>query len=143
MSMQMTELEIQSVLAAGAQPACRIAAVTVLWTEVKLDSQLQVMHAFGIAQQQVEFAQGTAAPPDRYVGGQQLDARRVAQGEGPEAFVVQAETARRAAIQPLQHWLRMLLQTAQPVGERPRLMRPGAGAQWMALGPERVGQQRR
>ncbi|MNJ56442.1 hypothetical protein D3C77_519880 [compost metagenome] len=99
------------------------------------------MHAFGVAQQQVEFAQRAPAQTDRQIGGQQFDTRRGAQGELPEAFVIQAEAAQRAAVQPIQQWLGILLEAAQPVAELAGLLRPGAGAQRVALGPEGVGQQ--
>lgn len=58
------------------------------------------MFALGVAQQQIELAQGLAVLADRQVGGDDFHIRCGGQGELPEPFVVQAEAARGSCRQP-------------------------------------------
>lgn len=73
MFIQMGQLEVQPIMAAGAQPLPAIGAVALLWAEVELDGKFQMVHTVAVAQQHVELAQGVASAADRQVGRQQLD----------------------------------------------------------------------
>ncbi|MCY1436689.1 hypothetical protein D9M71_528200 [compost metagenome] len=62
---QVRKLAVQAVVAARAQPVRRVLAIAARWPQVELDGQFLVMHAFSIAQQNIQLAQGVAARADR------------------------------------------------------------------------------
>ena len=98
---QVRQFEIQTVMAARAEPVRQIITAGLLLPQVELDRQLKVVHAFFITQQHIQFTQGVTLLANGQVGRQHLDTRRGMQGELPEAFVVQPQTAHRALAQPL------------------------------------------
>src|SRR5690606_18361669 len=85
------QLDVQSVVAAGAEPVIVPAAVAVLQAQVKPHRQFKMMDASGVAEDQIEFAKGLAVLADRKVGFQQVYIRCLAQRELPEAFVIQPQ----------------------------------------------------
>ncbi|MCY1553375.1 hypothetical protein D9M68_898510 [compost metagenome] len=110
-------------------------AALLFGAEIEFDRQFQVVHAFLVAQQQVQLAQGMPALADRQVGRQQFDAGSGAQGELPETFVIQPQAPHRALRQPIEQGAAVVVEVKQPVGQGARRARPWAGAQGMALRP--------
>ncbi|MNY16286.1 hypothetical protein D3C86_1495430 [compost metagenome] len=139
----MIELDIQAVVAARADPVGAFGTALLLRAEVEFDRQFQVVHAFLVAQQQVEFAEGLAVLADRQVGRQQLDTGGGVQGELPETFVIQAQAAHRTLCQPVQQATWILVEAGQPVGQQAGRTAPLAGAERVALRPRQAAQQRR
>ncbi|MCY1518378.1 hypothetical protein D9M68_530980 [compost metagenome] len=137
------QLAVEAVVAARAYPFRGIAAIAMARAEVELDRQFQVMHPFGVAQQQVELAQGLPGDADRQVGRQQFHARCLAQGELPEPLVIESEAAVGGLRQPLVEGFGMLVQLAQPVGQAAGVAGPAAGTEGVALAPGRLAEQRR
>ncbi len=140
---QVRQLAVQAVMAAGAQPLGAVLAIAGLGAQVQLDRQFQVVHAVTVAQQHVQFAQGVAAAADRQVGRQQLDPGGVADGKLPEAFVIQAQAPGRALGQPLAQCAAVQVLAAQPVGQQLRRLDPVAAGERVALWPGRVAEHRR
>ena len=69
---QMAQLQVESIMAAGAQPIRGLAAAG---TQVELHRQLQMVFALVVAQQQIQFAQCLAVVTDRQIGGDHFDIR--------------------------------------------------------------------
>ncbi len=137
------QLDIQPIMAAGAEPACGIFPRALLRSQVELDRQFQMMHAVTVAQQHIEFAQGMTVATDRHVGADQFDSRCLAHRELPEPFVVQPEPTRGCQGQPVLQGAAVAIQLPQPVFQLLRRLDPVAAGQWMALRPRRIEQHRR
>ncbi len=137
----MIQFQVEPVVAAGAEPEAGIVAVARQRAQVELHRQLQMVLAFGVAQQQVQLAQGLAVLAYRQVGRDHLDVGGGVQGELPQALVVQAEAPGRFRQQPGMQRIRGAVQPAQPVLEQLRGMAPCAGLQRVALGFRGLPQQ--
>ncbi len=140
---QMRQFAVQPIMATGAQPLRRIAAVTSLWAEVKLDRQFQMMHAIAVTQQHVQFAKGMSFAADRQVGGDQVDSGGMLHRKLPQPLVIQAQPPRACLRQPLQQAVTVTVELTQPVFEALRVPHPVAACQRMALRPRRDGEHRR
>ena len=140
---QVRQLAVQAVVTARAKPLRAVAAVAVLRAQVELDRQLQVMHAFAVAQQHVQFTEGVPLTADRQVGRQQFHPRRMLHGKLPEAFVVQAQAPGPTLIQPVAQGAVVQILASQPVGQQLWRQHPVAAGQGVALWPGRMAEHRR
>lgn len=140
---QMRQLAVQSVMTARPQPLCGVLAITVLWPQIQLDRQFQVVHAIAVAQQHVQLAEGVTGTADGQVGGQQLHARRMLHRKLPQAFVIQTQATRARQAQPLLQGAAVPVQLAQPAFQQMRRLHPVAAGQRVALRPRRLREHRR
>ena len=89
---QMLQLARQIVGVAGALPVSVGTPIRSARSQIQFDRQFEVMHALRIAQHNIQFAQRSSVLPNGQIRPQQLDARRLLQGELPEAFVIHPQT---------------------------------------------------
>ncbi len=100
MPYQVIELQVQPVMAAGAEPMAGVVPIAGRRSQIELDGELQVMDAFVVAYQQVELAERLPREPDRQIRGEQLDAGCLAESELPEPLVIEPQAADRPLRQP-------------------------------------------
>ncbi|MNE80036.1 hypothetical protein D3C80_1765750 [compost metagenome] len=100
------------------------------------------MHAVAVAQHHVQLAQGAPALANRQVTRQQFDARCLAQGELPQAFVVMPQAPAAQLRQPVAQRVVVGIQRPQPAFKALRLVRPQAARKRVALGAGRGAEQR-
>ena len=129
-------------MAAGADPAIELARIGIQ-AEVELHRQLEVMEAIGVAQQQVQFAEGVTLAADRNVRGEQLDTGGMRECVLPEALVIEAEPSRAAAGEPGFERLGSIVMADEPVDQALGPVVPAAASQRMALAARRFAKQGR
>lgn len=121
---EMTQLQIEPIMTARAEPVSGIAAVR---AEIELHRQFKMVFTFVVTQQQVQLAQGLAVLADRQVGGDYLDIWRSMQGELPQAFIIEAEAAYRFCGQPGVQVAGVFVLLNEPVSQPLRLPCPATG----------------